>query len=520
MLKFKDEHMSEHGEEIQKLLSTSQDKLLQENEVAQLFRNYKYVVRVSSQTFELLFSYLQDRNFMSIINILNQYTNLKVYSKYPSYYYSTDQMYNENLPKTTHWGVLEEDKKEEEKIEEPLSPTSEEDAMDVEQIDSRKRRKDNKKKAPKTTKKKKKEEDEESVEISISSVVLTEEADMDSFNELRNQLNSNYTSTPLVKFYSIYNPTNTLNTCSVSYDNSLIACGYEDSSIKVWDIMGTRKKVYKASKDILDTSGNFRLSKQHYFELVGHSQSVFGLNFSADNKYLLSSSADGSARLWSMDTMEPLVCYKGHSFPVWSASFSRLGYYFATASYDRTARLWSTDNIHPLRVFAGHLGDVNTVNFHPNCNYLITGSSDKCIRFWEVHTGECVRILTGHYLPIHCSLVLPDGSMAISAGEDKDIFVWDIRCGKKIHQLKGHNGAIWSLDVNKEGNYIASGSSDCSIKLWDLRMMGEKEEEGTYFNGKDPCLETFKSRKTPVYNVTFSSRNLLLASGPCEVKED
>lgn len=36
-----------------------------------------------------------------------------------------------------------------------------------------------------------------------------------------------------------------------------------------------------------------------------------------------------------------------------------MGHYFASASHDRTARIWSVDRIQPLRIMAGHLSDVD-----------------------------------------------------------------------------------------------------------------------------------------------------------------
>jgi WD40 repeat protein len=45
--------------------------------------------------------------------------------------------------------------------------------------------------------------------------------------------------------------------------------------------------------------------------------------------------------------------------------FSPVGHYFATASHDRTARIWSMERIQPLRVMAGHLSDVDvSKNIH------------------------------------------------------------------------------------------------------------------------------------------------------------
>ncbi|RKO86930.1 WD40-repeat-containing domain protein, partial [Blyttiomyces helicus] len=92
--------------------------------------------------------------------------------------------------------------------------------------------------------------------------------------------------------------------------------------------------------------------------LVGHSGPVYGVSFSS-NKYLVSCSEDKTARLWSLETMSNIVCYKGHNYPVWDVDFSPEGIYFATASHDKTARLWTCDHIYPLRMFVGHLSDVD-----------------------------------------------------------------------------------------------------------------------------------------------------------------
>jgi WD40 repeat protein len=85
----------------------------------------------------------------------------------------------------------------------------------------------------------------------------------------------------------------------------------------------------------------------------------------APPRYILSSSADATARLWSLDTMSNIVAYRGHQNPVWDVDWSPMGIYFATASRDRTARLWSTDRANSLRIYAGHLSDVDvsTANF-------------------------------------------------------------------------------------------------------------------------------------------------------------
>lgn len=113
-------------------------------------------------------------------------------------------------------------------------------------------------------------------------------------------------------------------------------------------------------------------------KLIGHSGPVYSVDFdplsgsAAPPKYLLSASADGTSRLWSMDTMTNIVAFRGHENPVWDVKWSPLGTYFATASRDRTARLWSTDRTDCLRIYAGHLGDVDVRAFLESASsYLI-----------------------------------------------------------------------------------------------------------------------------------------------------
>ena len=50
---------------------------------------------------------------------------------------------------------------------------------------------------------------------------------------------------------------------------------------------------------------------------------------------------------------------ESYTYFTFVAQFSPVGHYFASCSHDRTARIWSMERIQPLRIMAGHLSDVD-----------------------------------------------------------------------------------------------------------------------------------------------------------------
>jgi WD40 repeat protein len=74
--------------------------------------------------------------------------------------------------------------------------------------------------------------------------------------------------------------------------------------------------------------------------LAGHADSIWSGAFSPDGQYVVTSSADNTARLWSVETGQPSAVLDGHNAVVWSAVFSADGASVVTGGADDTARIW------------------------------------------------------------------------------------------------------------------------------------------------------------------------------------
>jgi len=499
-------HREIHPDEINNFTAVKTREQLQENELAQTYRNRKHIVKICSYTFELMLAYLMDNKLYVILALVNQYVDIRVFMGAPNeqakeeYKAITGADEEELNEQPIRWGLLPD-----------LVPNK----VFPDEFGT---------KADETQNKKRKLFDGvefKTAESKIPLPAIDEEGQKNIITELGNAIPLGSTTLPSICCYTFLNTSNSVNTIEISRDCSLVAAGCSDSSVKLWDVNQTHTRNFGTIIRTQDETGSLvkKRGDQDYDILHGHSGPVYSLTFSPENKFLLSSSEDSTVRLWSMETKTNLVCYKGHNYPVWDVDFSPLGYYFASASHDRTARIWSTEHIFPLRVLAGHLSDVDCVKFHPNCNYVATGSSDKSVRLWDVQKGECVRIFTGHFATIYCLAFSPDGRILASGDGGGNINLWDIGSGKKLKTFTGHQGPVWSVTFSQEGSILASGSGDSSVKIWNTEknsLLNAKPNEKPTFKRNTDCpelLRSFPTKKTPIQTLRFTSRNLLFAAG-------
>mmetsp|Transcript_8326 Transcript_8326/g.25027 ORF Transcript_8326/g.25027 Transcript_8326/m.25027 type:complete len:687 (-) Transcript_8326:148-2208(-) len=437
-------HSEKRKEELTALMGVSTPEILQENETAKLFLNNRYELYLSAYALELLLAFLTDnsRRYL-LLRILNHRCRVIDSTLSPSdknleektgFFASEEQA--ALLSKEVLWGTLKE---------------SEYVITDEQQEKENEKKKD------------KPEEEEEEVKpphvepdgtLSESPVPIPKYRQgaqgIDTLAPtFKGRVPLSRTNLPSCLFYTFANTRGcAMNCVTTSSDASIVAAGFQESSIRVWD---------------------YKSGQQNGTKLVGHSGPVFSVDLSLCGRYLLSGSEDGTVRLWSVQLKTDLVAYRGHNHPVWSVAWGPFGHYFASASHDSTARIWSTDRISPLRVLSGHLSDVDAVTWHPNNNYVATGSSDSTARLWDVRVGDCVRVFGTHPGPLHALAFSPNGRYLAMSGHTKDIHVWDIAECKQVQKMKGHEASVWHLAYSREGSVLASGSADNTIRVWDAR---------------------------------------------------
>ena len=95
--------------------------------------------------------------------------------------------------------------------------------------------------------------------------------------------------------------------------------------MRLWDVVTTTTSL------VTSTAGAV---------LSGHTHKVYGMSFSPDGRYLATSSADQTVRIWDMAQPPPrtIAIMTGHTGRVTGVAYSPDGKFIASSSADNTVR--------------------------------------------------------------------------------------------------------------------------------------------------------------------------------------
>ena len=257
--------------------------------------------------------------------------------------------------------------------------------------------------------------------------------------------------------------------CAISADGSLIATAASDRHISLWDtasgselrslsiddsraFSGHWVRAIQFSDDgrlLVAAAGDRRLwlwdtaSGALRGELRGHTDVVTDCALSRDAGVLVSSSLDGSLRVWDVapdgqgrqravlarewanneQGWRVPVNHQGHWSGILGCAISADGRLAASASADQTLILWDLASGTALRQLKGHSQTVNACAFSPDGRRLVSASSGGTLRLWDLSTGE-QRALAAHYQPVNACSYSADGEHIVSASSDGTLRIW------------------------------------------------------------------------------------------------
>lgn len=219
--------------------------------------------------------------------------------------------------------------------------------------------------------------------------------------------------------------------------------------------------------------------------LFGHKEPVTSAAFSPDGKFIVTSSKDDTAIVWSAVTGQMIFQLRDHSSDVSSAAFSPDGKLIVTASWDKTALVWNASTDILLRQSDGHTDGVKLVGhekgirsaaFSPNSQLIVTASEDGTARIWNAYTGEQLKELNqldGDRVAVLSAAFSPDGQRIVTLSKNGTAIIWDVATGSPSAELKvsddpnpiDNGNAVFSPNGKL---IVTSGYLNNTVVVWDV----------------------------------------------------
>lgn len=157
-------------------------------------------------------------------------------------------------------------------------------------------------------------------------------------------------------------------TIAISESHGHLTVGFSDNYIRIYSLV------------------DFSLIK----EFEAHKISVFTVQYSPDQRYLISGSRDAHLKIW--DTQKGYELHESivaHMFAINHLVFSPDGKHFVTCSMDKSIKVWDAETFQLLKVIdkarhAGHGTSINKVLWTNFNNLLLSASDDRSISIWDI----------------------------------------------------------------------------------------------------------------------------------------
>jgi len=219
------------------------------------------------------------------------------------------------------------------------------------------------------------------------------------------------------------------------------------------------ERTYEEAVDVL----RFNLSIMPTpLKQLKHSGRIWNLHLSKDGQYFVSSSADHTACVWTLQG-EQVFCTPAQDSDVIDALPSNDGNILITASLDGKVRLWDLKTGSPLETF-DYKTEVLDIDLNSNGSLIAVGRKDGFVSIINLTIRQNVYNFNFSKGPVSVVVFHPGGEFLGVGTKTGGVRIWKVMTGVLIPGPV-HNTEIFNLAFSPDGKLLASASEDSTAKV-------------------------------------------------------
>ncbi len=165
---------------------------------------------------------------------------------------------------------------------------------------------------------------------------------------------------------------------------------------------------------------------QELITFRGAASNIEMLAFSPKYLALIAAGVGRNISVWTTVDEIKIKYLTGHTNSITALCLTQNNQ-LVSSSRDGTIRLWDIPSSNEIKRFCGHEHWVQCANVFGE--YIVSGGDDGTVRVWDIPSGREVYVLRGHSAPIRAIVIDPDTERLFTCGEDRRVNVWELRDG-------------------------------------------------------------------------------------------
>ena len=241
----------------------------------------------------------------------------------------------------------------------------------------------------------------------------------------------------------IYSNSEIIDVLAVSPDASWLACGEQNSVIRMVPIKGNNLG----------------------YDLKGHTGSIRSLIFSYDGMYLYSAALDGKVLKWNL-MAKTSTDISTDKMQITSIDLSTNNKYLAGVSNEGQVLVWNpVGNSDRFRIeTTGRV--IRTVRFKPDEDRLAVGYNDGNVEIWDVAAKKRISEIKAHTAEINDISFNNKMLQMATAGNDGTLKLWDTQdLTNPPISFNDNQGLVVTIEFSPDGQLIISGTNEGANNL-------------------------------------------------------